>query len=107
MLCGWDGVGGGALCGILGDDMNMYVATIQFLVFLEYATSTKAVNHEFDFLIFSDLLHDSLERHVSLHQLSTEEVLQIQCIERNPSPSLALELDHKDWVSAIHCYGNL
>jgi hypothetical protein len=73
----------------------------------DFATSTEAVQHEFDFLVFSDMLRGSLEEHVEQHQLATEGVLEIQCIDRNPAPTLGLELDHKDWVSAVHYHKNL
>ena len=65
------------------------------------------VQREFNFLIFSKLLRGSLEEHVTHHQVSSETVLQVECVERDPPPRLGLELDHKDWVSAVHCYQNL
>lgn len=76
---------------------------------LQCLTESKSstLNGEFDFLIFSELLRGSLEEHVSRHQFSVEEVLQIECVQHNLPPTLSLELDHGDWVSAIHCYKNL
>ena len=70
------------------------------------STSTP-IKQEFDFLIKDKLVTDTLEKHIAENQLSTEEVLQIECVKRNPKPSLTHEMDHKDWVSGLHCYKNL
>lgn len=57
----------------------------------------------FDFLLSGRLLTGSLGGHVTEHRLSTEEVLEIECVLRDPPPSLSHELEHRDWVSAVHC----
>lgn len=68
---------------------------------------TDDVKRDFDFLIKGQLLRGSLSEHVSLHSLSTEQVLQVECVEHSPPPSLSQEMEHEDWVSAVHCHGNL
>jgi len=61
------------------------------------------VNQEFDFVLAGELLWGSVEDHVSRHQLPTEQVVGILCIPRSAPPTLRLELEHKDWVSAVNC----
>ncbi len=36
--------------------------------------------------------------------LATQEnVIRIEYVERSPPPSLSDVLDHRDWVSCVHC----
>lgn len=42
-----------------------------------------------------------------MYFLSQESVIEIEVIVRNPPPSLSEEVDHKDWVSAVHCNDRL
>lgn len=63
--------------------------------------------HSFDFLVGGELLRAELGDHVTRLQLSTEEVSRIECVRRDSPPSLSLELEHRDWVSAVHCCRNM
>lgn len=83
----------------------MQVVTNAFLLCVSDPSSNQDSHssHEFDFLIQGQLIRGTLEDHIAENQLLTEEALLIECVERNPPPAVTQEVDHHDWVSAIHC----
>ncbi|XP_066595230.1 ribosome biogenesis protein WDR12 homolog [Prorops nasuta] len=56
---------------------------------------------EFDFLVCSQFLHTTLLEHVTERGLSTEDVINIEYIEKHPPPEPQDCLIHDDWVSAV------
>ena len=54
-------------------------------------------------MLAGDLLRGSVEDHVRQRQLPTEQVVDVLCIPRSAPPTLRLEVEHKDWVSAVNC----
>ncbi|KAG1667944.1 Ribosome biogenesis protein WDR12 [Nymphon striatum] len=72
-------------------------------------------NVEFDFLINSKLLRENLGEHIIENQISEEDVLNIEYIEKLSAPKPKNSFQHDDWVSAVHsqdqwiltgCYDN-
>ncbi|XP_065338510.1 ribosome biogenesis protein WDR12 homolog isoform X2 [Cloeon dipterum] len=60
---------------------------------------------EFDFLVHGELLRTPLVDHLSERQVSTEEVVLIEYVERFPAPEPTDCLEHDDWVSAAQSCG--
>ncbi|CAB3361773.1 Hypothetical predicted protein [Cloeon dipterum] len=60
---------------------------------------------EFDFLVSGELLRTPLVDHLSERQVSTEEVVLIEYVERFPAPEPTDCLEHDDWVSAAQSCG--
>ncbi|MFH4977946.1 hypothetical protein AB6A40_004655 [Gnathostoma spinigerum] len=56
---------------------------------------------EFDFLIGTSLLRGPLDDFVDEHLISIENVIEIECIVREPAPQPDLDLPHSDWLAAI------
>ena len=65
--------------------------------------TTEKKKYDFDFLINDKLIRGTLEDHVTQHHVPTEQVITIQCIQHSAPPELSQEIEHKDWVSAVHC----
>lgn len=57
---------------------------------------------EFDFLVFGELLRVPLIEHLHERNVSTEVTVDVEYIERTPSPEPEDSLLHDDWVSGIH-----
>jgi ribosome biogenesis protein YTM1 len=56
---------------------------------------------ELDFLVFGELLRLPLIEHLKEHNFSSETTIDIEYIERTPSPEPQESLLHDDWVSGI------
>lgn len=61
------------------------------------------VNHdiEFDFLVCSQFLRASLAEHIAERNISTEDVIIVEYVEKYPPPEPQDCLIHDDWVSAV------
>lgn len=60
---------------------------------------------EFDFLVCSQFLRSSLTEHIVERGVSTEEVIDVEYVEKHPSPEPKDCLIHDDWVSAVAVCG--
>ncbi|XP_059472358.1 ribosome biogenesis protein WDR12 homolog isoform X2 [Neocloeon triangulifer] len=60
---------------------------------------------EFDFLVGGELLRTHLSEHLSERQVSAEEVVLVEYVERFPAPEPQDCLEHDDWVSATQASG--
>lgn len=60
---------------------------------------------EFEFLIYSQFLRTSLEEHIQERGGSLEESIDVEYIEKYPSPEPKDCLIHDDWVSAVATCG--
>jgi hypothetical protein len=60
---------------------------------------------EFDFLVSGELLRAPLSEHLSERNVSVEEVVLIEYVERFPAPEPQDCLEHDDWVSATQSGG--
>lgn len=58
-------------------------------------------NIEFDFLVCSQFLRTSLSEHIQERNISIEEVIIVEYIEKYPPPEPQDCLIHDDWVSAV------
>ena len=58
-------------------------------------------NVEFDFLLDGHLLRVPLSQFVSEKSLSTETVIEVEYVEKYPSPKPEDSLIHDDWVAAV------
>ncbi|KAJ8680541.1 hypothetical protein QAD02_016328 [Eretmocerus hayati] len=56
---------------------------------------------EFDFLVCSEFLRTTLAEHVGERGISTEDVINIEYLEKHPPPEPQDCLIHDDWVSAV------
>lgn len=70
---------------------------------------------EFDFLVCGEFLRVPLLEHLQERSVSTEVTVDVEYVERHPSPEPQDCLMHDDWVSAVHatdkwiltgCYDN-
>lgn len=59
---------------------------------------------EFDYLINAEFLRFSLYEHLLMKDISTESTIDIEYVERYPTPDPEDSLNHDDWVSAVHCH---
>lgn len=55
----------------------------------------------FDFLINGVYLKDTLDKHLTKYNLSTESVVEIEYVEKHPTPRPDNFLLHDDWVSSV------
>lgn len=60
---------------------------------------------EFDFLICSQFLRSSLIEHLTERGVSSEEIINVEYVEKHPSPEPKDCLIHDDWVSAVAVCG--
>ncbi|KAI1718691.1 NLE domain-containing protein [Ditylenchus destructor] len=60
---------------------------------------------ELDFLIKAQLLRTSLLEFVDTNGLSTESVIQIECVLREPAPSPDKDLQDSEWVADLQVTG--
>jgi len=58
-------------------------------------------NFQFDFLIDGVYLQETLEKHLKIHNISTESVVEIEYVEKHPTPRPDNCLLHDDWVSSV------
>ena len=58
-------------------------------------------NVEFDFLLDGDMLRVPLNALVKEKNLSTESVIELEYVEKYPSPKPEDSLIHDDWVAAV------
>ncbi|KAK0087216.1 hypothetical protein PV325_001458, partial [Microctonus aethiopoides] len=56
---------------------------------------------EFDFLVCSEFLRTSLCEHVTERGVSTEDVIDVEYLEKHPPPEPQDCLIHDDWVAAV------
>ncbi|KAL7303911.1 hypothetical protein TKK_0004029 [Trichogramma kaykai] len=56
---------------------------------------------EFDFLVNSEFLRTTLKEHIAEKEISCENVIDIEYIEKHPPPEPQDCLLHDDWVSAV------
>ncbi|KAK0422758.1 hypothetical protein QR680_007767 [Steinernema hermaphroditum] len=56
----------------------------------------------FDFIIGNNFLRKSLFDFADMMQISTESVIKIECIVREPAPTPGQDLPHADWVGCVH-----
>ncbi|XP_013186859.1 ribosome biogenesis protein WDR12 homolog [Amyelois transitella] len=61
---------------------------------------------DFDFLVCGELLCSTLAEHLREKEVSTEETIEVEYLERFPAPSPQDCLMHDDWVSAVQAHGN-
>ncbi|CAG5087248.1 Similar to AAEL005041: Ribosome biogenesis protein WDR12 homolog (Aedes aegypti) [Cotesia congregata] len=79
---------------IIPDELNILVNQI-----LKDSGNDKQV--EFDFLVCSELLRTSLSEHINERGASTEDVIDVEYLEKHPPPEPQDCLVHDDWVSAV------
>ncbi|GAB1861397.1 Ribosome biogenesis protein WDR12 homolog [Camponotus japonicus] len=60
---------------------------------------------EFDFLVYSQFLRTPLAEHIADRGIFTEEVIDVEHIEKHPLPEPKDCLIHDDWVSAVAVCG--
>lgn len=72
---------------------------INFFPFLESHQLEKEI--DFDFLISSQFLRSTLSEHIFEKNLSIEQVIDIEYIEKHQPPEPQNCLIHDDWVSAV------
>lgn len=60
---------------------------------------------EFDFLVCSQFLRTPLAEHIADRGVFTEEVIDVEYIEKHPLPEPKDCLIHDDWVSAVAVCG--
>ncbi|XP_012286544.1 ribosome biogenesis protein WDR12 homolog isoform X1 [Orussus abietinus] len=65
----------------------------------ESASSSKET--DFDFLVCNEFLRVSLSEHINERGVSTENVIDVEYLERHPPPEPHDCLIHDDWVSAV------
>lgn len=70
-----------------------------FVLILESSNIKNEI--EFDFLVCSQFLRTSLIEHITEKNISTEDVIIIEYVEKYPPPEPQDCLIHDDWVSAI------
>jgi ribosome biogenesis protein len=68
-------------------------------------TSDVGSDVEFDFLVKAEFLKVSLGKHLKERDVSFEDVIEIEYVERFPAPEPQDCLLHDDWVSAIQACG--
>jgi ribosome biogenesis protein YTM1 len=61
---------------------------------------------DFDFLVRGEFLRHSLAKHLKDREVSFEDVIDIEYVERFPAPEPLDVLLHDDWVSAIQANGD-
>lgn len=71
---------------------------------LEEHGDLKAV--DFDFLVLGEFLKQPLGIHLKEREISFEDVVEIEYVERFPAPEPQDCLMHDDWVSAVQCRDN-
>ena len=67
--------------------------------------SEVAINVDFDFLVKTEFLKTSLAKHLKERDVSFEDIIEIEYVERFPAPEPQDCLLHDDWVSAIQANG--
>lgn len=60
----------------------------------------------FDFLINGEFLLTTLQEHLDLKQISSEDVVEVEYFEKHPAPEPQDSLLHDDWVSGVHVMGD-
>ncbi|XP_026463246.1 ribosome biogenesis protein WDR12 homolog [Ctenocephalides felis] len=60
---------------------------------------------DFDFLINNEFLRLPLGEHLQGKEISTEDVIDVEYVERHPSPEPQDCLMHDDWVSSAQTFG--
>ncbi|XP_060081166.1 ribosome biogenesis protein WDR12 homolog [Ylistrum balloti] len=77
--------------------------------------SEETAHVDFDFLINGEFLRITLSKHLEAKDLSTEETLMVEYMQRHPSPKPEDTMLHNDWVSCVRgsnsgilsgCYDN-
>lgn len=68
-------------------------------------TVSEYLDLEFDFLIAGEFLRGHLGDHLRDRQISFEDVIEIEYVERFPAPEPQDCLLHDDWVSAVETRG--
>lgn len=61
----------------------------------------KSSTQPFDFLINSEFIRTSIDKHLRTHNIQTEEVIVIEYTEAVVPPEKELECEHDDWVSCL------
>ncbi|EDO48980.1 predicted protein, partial [Nematostella vectensis] len=56
---------------------------------------------QFDFLIDSQYLQDTIQKHMKAKEISAESVVEIEYLEKHPAPQPDNILVHDDWVSSV------
>ncbi|XP_034948581.1 ribosome biogenesis protein WDR12 homolog [Chelonus insularis] len=56
---------------------------------------------EFDFLVCSEFLRTSLLEHINIRGVSTENIIDVEYLEKHPPPEPKDCLIHDDWVAAV------
>lgn len=79
---------------------------IASVILSEFAESTgSGTLTEFDFLVSGELLRAPLSEHLLERNVSVEEVVLVEYVERFPAPEPQDCLEHDDWVSATQSGG--
>lgn len=81
-------------------DLNTLINSI-----LRESRSSAASDVEFDFLVAKEFLRGLLGEHLRDRQISFEDVIEIEYVERFPAPEPQDCLLHDDWVSAVETRG--
>lgn len=69
-------------------------------------TNSDHVNTAFDFLVRGEYLRQTLKQFLRERDVSFEDTIEIEFLERYPAPEPQECLLHDDWVSAVQAQGN-
>lgn len=76
-----------------------------YLFLLAEADSTRKIV-EFDFLINGEFLRTDVSEFLKEREISSEDVIEVEYIEKHPPPEPQDCLIHDDWVSAVAVKNN-
>ncbi|KAJ6650186.1 Ribosome biogenesis protein WDR12 like [Pseudolycoriella hygida] len=77
------------------DELNTLVGTL-----LKESGSRKTV--QFDFLVLGEFLRSRLGNHLKEREISFEDTIEIEYVEKCPPPEPQDCLFHDDWVASVH-----
>ncbi|XP_014488962.1 PREDICTED: ribosome biogenesis protein WDR12 homolog [Dinoponera quadriceps] len=68
-------------------------------------SNVKQSKIQFDFIIASELLRTSLLEHIAKKNVATEDIIEVQYVEKYPPPEHKNCITQDDWISAVAVYG--